>query len=32
MNSVYRLGNPVLDDENTYIFKVNVFIRQAKYE
>jgi len=30
MNNVFRLVKPVLN--NTYIFKVTVFIQQAKYE
>jgi len=30
-NDVYRLVNPILD-RNAYIFKVNVSIKQAKYE
>jgi len=31
MNNVFRLVNPVLD-RNTYIIKVDVFTKQAKYE
>ena len=31
MNNVFRLVNPVYDMD-TYIFKVNVFTKQAKYE
>jgi len=31
MHPVFRLVNPVHDME-TYIFKVNVFTKQAKYE
>jgi len=31
MNNVFRLANPVYD-MNMYIFKVDVFIQQAKYE
>jgi len=31
MNAVFRLMNPVYD-RNSYIFKGNVFIKQAKYE
>jgi len=31
MNSIFRLVNPVLD-RNNFIFKVIVFIKQAKYE
>jgi len=31
MNNVFRLVHPVYDMD-TYIFKVNVFTKQAKYE
>jgi len=31
MNNVFRLVNPVYDID-TYIFKVNIFTNQAKYE
>jgi len=31
MDNVFRLVNPVYD-RNPYIFKVNVFAKQAKYE
>jgi len=31
MNNVFRLVHPVID-MNTYIFKVKVFTKQAKYE
>jgi len=31
MNNVFRLVNPVYAMD-TYIFKVNVFTKQAKYE
>jgi len=31
MNNIFRLANPVYD-RNPYTFKVNVFIKQAKYE
>jgi len=31
MNQVFRLVNPVYDMD-TYIFKVNVFTKQAEYE
>jgi len=31
MNTVFRLVNPVLD-RNMFIFKVTVFIKQAKCE
>jgi len=31
MNNVFRLVNPVYDMD-TYIFKANVFTKQAKYE
>jgi len=30
MNTVFRLVNPIYDMD-TYIFKVNVFTKQAKY-
>ena len=31
MNTVFRLVNPVYDMD-TYIFRVHVFTKQAKYE
>jgi len=31
MNNVFRLGHPVYDID-TYLFQVNVFTKQAKYE
>jgi len=31
MNHVFRLVNPVYD-RNPYLFKVNVFTKQAEYE
>ena len=31
MNNLFRLVDPVYDMD-TYIFKVNIFIKQAKYE
>ena len=31
MNNIFRLVNPALD-RNMFIFKVTVFMKQAKYE